>query len=108
MNGDRFLTYLEFLQKFNVRINFVDFISIICAVKQNTSQNRMLNATNKTIPYQPALNFIMNTTKGASAIYHSILEPDVKNKGFSEMATDHKYHLKPMEKQFQNTKKKYT
>ena len=29
MNGDRFLTYLEFLQKFNVRINFLEFISII-------------------------------------------------------------------------------
>ena len=82
MNGDRFLTYLEFLQKFNVRINFLDFISIIRAIKQYTSQNRMLNATNKTIMYQPALNFIMSTTKGASAIYHSILEPDVKNKGF--------------------------
>lgn len=84
MNGDRFLTYQEFRQKFKVRINFLDFISTIRAVKQYTSQNTMLDTTNKNISYQPALNFIMNTTKGASAIYHSILKPDVKNKGFQK------------------------
>ena len=29
----------------------------------------------------------MNTTKGASVIYHSMLEPDVQNKGFQKWQT---------------------
>ena len=82
MNGERFLTYLEFVQTFNVTIDLLYFNSVISAVKKYLSRNKLPNITNKTIPYQPALNFIMNTTKGASAIYHSMLEPDEKNKGF--------------------------
>ena len=80
MDGEKFLKYLEFVQKFNVTINLLDFNSVISAVKKYLSRSNLPNITNKTIPYQPALNFIMNTTKGASAIYHSILEPDEKSR----------------------------
>ena len=87
MNGDRFLTHDEFLQEYNANINFLDFTSVISAIKRHISQKVLPSAINKTFSYQPALNFIMNTTKGASAIYHSMLEPDVQNKGFQKWQT---------------------
>ena len=87
MNGDRFLTHDEFLQEYNANINFLDFTSVISAIKRHMSQKVLPSAINKTFSYQPALNFIMNTTKGASAIYHSMLEPDVQNKGFQKWQT---------------------
>ena len=87
MDGDRFLTYGEFVQKYNAQINFLDFFSVTSAVKRYVSKKILPNAKNKTFSYQPALNCIMNTTKGASAIYHSMLEPDVQNKGFQKWHT---------------------
>ena len=65
----------------------MDFNSVISAVKRYVSQKLMPNTTNKTISYQPALDFLMNTIKGASAIYHTLLEPDVQNKGFQKWHT---------------------
>ena len=83
MNGNRFLTYFEFTQKYNTRVNFLVYNSVKSAVKKYMSHISLPNSTNKkAINYQPALNFIINTTKGASPLYHLLLEPDNQNKGY--------------------------
>ena len=84
MRGDTFLTHGEFIQQYNAQIQFLNFTSIISAVKSYVSKNVLPSDTNKTISYQPALNFILSTTKGASIIYHSMLQPDGQNKGFQK------------------------
>ena len=88
MTGTRFLTYQEFIQKYNTRVNFLAYNSVKSAVKRYVSNTQLPNNTkNKAINYQPALNFIMNTVKGASPIYHLMLEPDNQNKGYQKWHT---------------------
>ena len=48
MNGDRFLTHDEFLQEYNANINFLDFTSVISAIKRHMSQKVLPSAINKT------------------------------------------------------------
>ena len=62
------------------------------------------NAADKTFIFQPALNYIMNTTKGASTIYHSMLEPDVQNKGFQKWVMHTQISLKNWKHSFKNLK----
>ena len=86
MTGTRFLTYQEFTQKYNTRVNFLAYYSVISAVKRYVSNTQDLpkNTKHKDINYQPTLNFIMNTVKGASPIYHLMLEPDNQNKEYQK------------------------
>ena len=47
MDGYRFLTHSEFIQKYNARMNFLDFFSVTSAVKRYISKKILPNAKNK-------------------------------------------------------------
>ena len=57
-NGDLFLTNQELNNKHNTRLNFLQYRSIINAIKTYTLQFQGLKSK-KEIHYQPALNIIM-------------------------------------------------
>ena len=56
MDGNRFLTYFEFTQKYNTRVNFLVYNSVKSAVKRYVSHKILPNSkSNKALNYQPVL-----------------------------------------------------
>ena len=109
MDGNRFLTYFEFTQKYNTRVNFLVYNSVKSAVKRYVSHKNLPNSkNNKTIIYQPALNFIMNTVKGASPLYHLMLEPDIQNRGYKKWHTQTQITLDQWQNSFKILKNSTT
>ena len=80
--GGCFLTHQEFVSRYNVDIDFLTFNSTLSAIKKYLSMLKT-EESNKEFLYPPALNIILNNTKGASKIYQAMLVNDNDlNKGF--------------------------
>ena len=72
MENGKFLTHLEFTRKLKIKINFLQYNSIISSVK-NYYSNFTNPTKSKQLDFQPHIDFLMNTTKGASRIYQLIV-----------------------------------
>ena len=77
---NRFLSYDEFTNKFNIRLNYLHFNSIICSIKR-TQTKLQLEQEKKHYMFQPPLQIIMSTKKGASKIYQKLIYTDYASKG---------------------------
>ena len=82
MNGDAFLTHVEFIEKYNMNINFLTYNGTIRAVKNYRSKLKIaVSTTKKKCNYQPPINIIMCTKKGSSLIYSNIIRTSDIPKG---------------------------
>ena len=73
--GERFLTYNEFIRKYNIQINFLQYGSTIAAVR-NYSSKFPTEHTTEPHTFQPHLRAIMKSKKGVSPIYQDIIKLD--------------------------------
>ena len=99
MHNERFLTYNEFIRRYNLKINFMNFNSVICAIKKYISGLKLEETTGIEFTYQPSLQLIVDTPKGASAIYNTLVEPYNQNKGYEKW----KFAIQITTKQWQNS-----
>ena len=74
-SGNSFFSHQEFVNHYNIRIDFLSYNSILNAVKQYYSKFTEHNSPKK-LQYQPYFDTLMKTTKGASPIYRKILKVD--------------------------------
>ena len=81
MEGNSFLTHEEFILKYNIRMDFLTFNSIIVSIKRSTEFNT-LESMGKKLKYQLPLETIMKEKKGASSIYKTLNQNrSVESKG---------------------------
>ena len=80
MNNSEFLSYDEFIEKYNLRINFLSYMSLITCIKVS-SQFEMLEESNASFKYQPPINTILRKKKGAADIYDIFLDSTLQSKG---------------------------
>ena len=83
MNGNSFLSFNDFKDKYSIEINFLTYYSLITAIsryktkldiKENTTKTKTLN-------YQPAMAIIFKYKRGASFIYSKMIEKIETSKG---------------------------
>ena len=72
MENYMFLNYDEFVRKYNINIDFLSYNIIIRAIKKSYAFDE-LEHDDKTVKYQPPLNIIMKSKKGACEIYKSFI-----------------------------------
>ena len=72
MEDNNFLTHEEFVNKFDININFLSYTSILSAIKKGFDIGELENL-DKTLKYQPSVNIIMKSKKGANEIYHHFI-----------------------------------
>lgn len=82
-NGNIFLSHREFLTKYNIRLNFLSYHSMITSVKRYCSKFEGLKL-GKQPNSQPYFELLMKTTKGASPIYEEMITKDSHVKGQSK------------------------
>ena len=80
MEDNNFLTHDEFVNKFDININFLSYTSIIKAIKKGFDIDA-LESLDKTLKYQPSVNIIMKSKKGASEIYQHFISNSSMCKG---------------------------
>ena len=71
MDGDSFLSHNEFIQKYNLNLDFLTYHSIVSCIKSNVSFDE-LEESNKTLKYQPAYSLILKDKEGATNIYQKM------------------------------------
>ena len=85
MNKEHFLTYNEFIDKFKIKINFLDYMSTIEAVKKLHSKYPSCSKqTQQQHQFQPGLDLIMKTKKGTSPLYQILIKSTHIPKGFEK------------------------
>ena len=103
-NSGRFLSYNEFTNKYNIRINFLTFNSIISAIKKTQSKLHLTNEE-KLYTSQPPLQIIMKTKKGASQIYQKLIYIEYTSKGLTKWQNSTGITKKNWHKSFYKAKK---
>ena len=79
-DNNKFLSHREFETKYIIKINFLNYNSIISAVK-NFQSKFPIQSQPKKLERQPHFDFLMKNTKGASHIYQFLLSEKGKNTG---------------------------
>ena len=80
MINDSFIEHEDFIQRYNVNLDFLTYNSIIRCIKVSCDYEN-LEITSKQLQYQPPLNAILKNKKGASQIYHVFLSFSNESKG---------------------------
>ena len=83
MNGNSFLSYVDFKNKYSIEIDFLTYFSLIAAISRyKTKLDIMEKTTNSnTVNYQPAMAIIFEYKRGASFIYSKMIEKMETSKG---------------------------
>ena len=85
MDNDRFLAHDEFLVKYNIKIDFLTYYSIIRAIK-TFAERKQLDYSNINIDQPPAINMLLKCKKGASKLYRVFLKYNLQCKGMTKWA----------------------
>ena len=72
-NGD-LISYEEFKQKFNVRMNVVTFFSLRSAIRQYARTTAILMNDNRFLSVHKCFNMLMSTPKGSKMIYDILID----------------------------------
>ena len=80
MEDDMFLSYDDFIKKYNINIDFISYNCILRSIKKSYDFDHLENLDKK-YKYQPSLNIIMKSKKGATDIYQSFFTNDFESKG---------------------------
>ena len=86
MDGNSFLSYIDFKNKYSNEINFVTYYSLITAISRYKTKI-MINenvAESKRINYQPAMAIIFKHKRGASYIYSKMIHRKEISKGIKK------------------------
>ena len=83
MNGNSFLSFNDFKDKYSIEINFLTYYSLITAISRyKTKLDIKENKTKtETLNYQPAMAIIFKYKRGASFIYSKMIEKIETSKG---------------------------
>ena len=80
MEHNTFLSYEDFMRKYEINIDFISYNSIVRAIKKSYAFDD-LEVFDKIFKYQPSLNIIMKSKKGAMDIYQTFISKAIESKG---------------------------
>ena len=75
-NQGQYLTYEEFKNKYNIKLNFLLYTAIINVIKATERQLAPTNMSGNTLPYQKPIHMILNSKKGSQIFYRSMISVD--------------------------------
>ena len=101
--GNRYLTRQEINTKFNTKLNFLQYRSLLNAIKTYTSKFEHLKPK-AAIVYQPFLNLIISSREGTSKIYHELVEKASNITGLNKSITKINATKQTWEKSFKSLK----
>ena len=80
MEDDMFLSYDDFIKKYNINIDFISYNCILRSIKKSYDFDHLENLDKK-YKYQPSLNIIMKSKKGPLTFTNLFLLMILKARG---------------------------